>query len=226
MEDATIYTLNEQGSVNVTSATITADGTNKLFGSKCVNIAYEFPATEGSEMLLSRSELGETKLTSNDAVGVHVYGDLTANETYLEVIAPEDVKYIPLGKMDFLGWRYIEVPLTMLEGEKEYQLSGVKVVQTPSLMSRKGEVKIDNINYIKDGGAGVENVEIASVTVYPNPASELLIANGDGLIKSVELIAMNGTTIAKAVGNVLNVSEIATNINFLCVNGSNICCTH
>ena len=214
MEDATIYTLNEQGSVNVTSATITADGTNKLFGSKCVNIAYEFPATEGSEMLLSRSELGETKLTSNDAVGVHVYGDLTANETYLEVIAPEDVKYIPLGKMDFLGWRYIEVPLTMLEGEKEYQLSGVKVVQTPSLMSRKGEVKIDNINYIKDGGAGIENVEIASVTVYPNPASELLIANGDGLIKSVELIAMNGTTIAKAVGNVLNVSEIADGVYF------------
>ena len=214
MEDATLYAVNEQGSVDVTSATISADATNKLFDSKCVNVAYEFAKTEGCELLLSRSTVCETKLTNNDAVGVHVYGDLTANEVYLEAIAPEDVKYIPLGKMDYLGWRYVEVPLAMLEGEKEYQLSGVKVVQTPSLMSRKGEVKIDNINYIKDGGAGIENVEIASVTVYPNPASELLIVNGDGLIKSVELIAMNGTAVAKAVGNVLNVSEIADGVYF------------
>ena len=215
MEDAAVYALNEQGSVDVTSATITTDGTNKLFGSKCVNVAYEFPKTEGSELLLSRSALVDTKLTNNDAVGVHVYGDLTANEAYLEVIAPEDVKYIPLGKMDFLGWRYIQVPLTMLEGEKEYQISGIKVVQTPSLMSRKGEVKFDNVNYIKDGGAGVENVELmTSVTVYPNPASEYLIANADGLIDCVELIAMNGTVVATANGNVLNVSEIADGVYF------------
>ena len=213
MEDASIYALNEQGSANVTSAKITTDASVKLFGNASVNVAYEFPATEGSEMLISRSTVCETKLTNNDAVGVHVYGDLTANEVYLEVIAPEDVKYIPVGQMDFLGWRYFEVPLTMLEGEKEYQLSGIKVVQTPSLMSRIGEFKIDNINYIKDG-AGIENVEIASVTVYPNPASELLIANGDGLIKSIELIAMNGTTIAKATGNVLNVSEVADGVYF------------
>lgn len=112
--------------------------------------------------------------------------------------------------------RYIEVPLTMLEGEKEYQLAGVKVVQTPSLMSRIGEFKIDNINYIKDGASGIENVESKTgVSVYPNPASELLIANGDGLIKSVELIAMNGTTIAKAIGNVINVSEVADGVYFV-----------
>lgn len=213
MEDASVYALNEQGSANVTSANITADGTNKLFGSACVNVAYEFPETEGSEMLISRAAVCETKLTNNDAIGVHVFGDLTANEVYLEAIAPEDVKYIPMGKMDFLGWRYFEVPLAMLEGEKEYQISGIKVVQTPSLMSRIGEFKIDNVNFIKDG-AGIENVEFATVTIYPNPASELLIANADGLIDSVELIAMNGTSIAKASGNVINVSEIADGVYF------------
>lgn len=215
MEDAAIYALDEQGSVDVTSVTVTADASNKLFGSKCVNVAYEFPATEGSELALSREALGETKLTSQDAVGVHVYGDLTANEAYLKVVAPEDIKYIPLGKMDFLGWRYIEVPLSMLEGEKEYQFAGIKIVQTPSLMSRKGEAKFDNINYIKDGGAGVENIEVmTTVTVYPNPASEYLIANADGLIERVELIATNGTVVATASGNVVNVSEIADGVYF------------
>ena len=216
MEDATLYALNSQGSVDVDTVSIKKDATNKLFGTSCVNVMYEFPATEGSEMLLSRSALADAKLTNNDAVGVHVYGDLTANEVYLEVIAPEDVKYIPIGKLDFLGWRYFEVPLTMLEGEKEYQLSGVKMVQTPSLMSRKGEFKLDNISYIKDGAVGVEGIEtMTSVTVYPNPASEYLIANADGLIDKVELIGMNGSTIATADGNVLNVSEIADGVYFI-----------
>ena len=215
MEDFTLYALNTQGSVDVDTMSVTKDATNKLFGASCMNVMYEFPATEGSEMLISRSSVCETKLTNNDAVGIHVYGDLTANEVYLEVIAPEDIKYIPVGKLDFLGWRYIEVPLVMLEGEKEYQLSGVKMVQTPSLMSRKGEFKLDNINYIKEGAVGVESIEtMTTVTVYPNPASELLIANGDGLIKSIELVAMNGTTVAKATGNVINVSEIADGVYF------------
>lgn len=209
MEDVTLYTLNAQGTVNIDTASIAVDATNKLFGNGCATIAYEFPETEGSELLMSRGILGTTKMTSADALGVHVYGDLTANEVYIEVTSPEDVKYVPLGQMDFLGWRYIEVPMTMLEGDKEYQLSGIKVVQVPSLMSRIGEVKLDNINYIKDGAVGVENVEVmTSVTVYPNPASEYLIANADGLIDNVELLSINGTAIATVQGNVLNVSEI------------------
>ena len=56
---------------------------------------------------------------------------------------------------------------------------------------------------------------MTSVTVYPNPASEYLIANADGLIDKVELIGMNGSTIATANGNVLNVSEIADGVYFI-----------
>ena len=56
---------------------------------------------------------------------------------------------------------------------------------------------------------GVESIEIATVTIHPNPASEYLIANGDATIGSIELISMSGATVARCSGNVLNVSGVA-----------------
>ena len=56
--------------------------------------------------------------------------------------------------------------------------------------------------------AGISNVETENVRIYPNPASELLIANGDKFILKVELVSLGGQIVASAEGNVLNVSEI------------------
>ena len=53
----------------------------------------------------------------------------------------------------------------------------------------------------------MENVEVSNITIHPNPASEYIIANGDALVKSLELTSMNGQLVMKASGNVLNVSE-------------------
>ena len=48
--------------------------------------------------------------------------------------------------------------------------------------------------------------------MYPNPASELLIANADRHIAGIELISMDGRVVASAAGNVLNVSEVANGV--------------
>jgi flagellar basal body P-ring protein FlgI len=50
---------------------------------------------------------------------------------------------------------------------------------------------------------------LADLKVYPNPASEYLIASADGIIDFVQLTALNGATVAVAQGNILNVSEVA-----------------
>ena len=209
MEDATLYAQDEQGSVNLTSSTISVDATNQLFDTNCVDFTYEFTSTEGGEALWSRSALAELSATSADALGVHVYGDLTANEVYLQMTSEDDVKYVSLGQMTFLGWRYLVIPMEgVLEGGKTYKLSGIKMTQTPSNMSRTGAVKLDNINLIADG-SGIESVEIPSLTVYPNPATEYLIANIDGIVDRLELIGLNGAVVAAVDGNILNVSEVA-----------------
>lgn len=76
-------------------------------------------------------------------------------------------------------------------------------------MSRTGAFRLDNVNLIVDGALGVEKVEIADLSVYPNPASEYLIANADGMVDRIDLYSMGGAMVASAIGNVLNVSEVA-----------------
>ncbi len=207
MEDPAIYAQFDQGCSNLTTSTVAANTANKLFDSKCGAFTYEFTGAENGEVLWTRTA-AETVLTSNDALGVHIYGDLTANVVYAELTTESDVKYVPLCDMTFLGWRYVHISLAGIDANKEYKLTGIKVAQTASNISRTGTFYLDNINLIA-GGSGVQNVELAQLTVYPNPASEYLIANADGIVDFIELTALNGSTIAVAQGNVLNVSEVA-----------------
>lgn len=207
MEDVTIYTQSEQGSNKLTSSKVAANTSNKLFDSKCGAFTYEFEGTEEGEVLWKRSA-AENVLTSADALGVHIYGDLTANEVYAELTTESDVKYIPVCNMTFLGWKYLVVSLAGIDAGKEYKFTGIKVAQKASDMSRTGTFYVDNINLIA-GGSGIQNVELASLSIYPNPASEYLIASADGIIDCIELTSLNGTIVAVAQGNVLNVSEVA-----------------
>ena len=60
--------------------------------------------------------------------------------------------------------------------------------------------------------AGVAEIGVPDMRIYPNPASELLIANADRHIAGIELISMDGRVVASAAGNVLNVSEVANGV--------------
>lgn len=61
-------------------------------------------------------------------VGVHISGDLTANKVYLELTSDVSTTYTYVCDMDFLGWRYFEIPVTV---EADAQLTGIKLVQIP-----------------------------------------------------------------------------------------------
>ncbi|MBQ4292435.1 MAG: T9SS type A sorting domain-containing protein, partial [Muribaculaceae bacterium] len=117
-------------------------------------------------------------------------------------------KFAKVCDLDFLGWKYFDVPLTVLEGENTYHVKGLKIIQTPSPMGQTGEIMIDNINLIGDDGVESVAADVADFSIYPNPASDYLIANAVVWIEDIELLNMNGAVVAKAQGNVLNVSEI------------------
>ena len=144
-------------------------------------------------------------MTNTETLTVRVYGDLTNNELYAQFTSETAVKYVKIANMDFLGWEYREISLTELEGTAPYTLTGFKIVETPSLMSKSGTVYIDNV--AKIGDAGLQSVKISNITIHPNPATDYIIANGDALVKTIELTSMNGQTVARADGNVLNVSD-------------------
>lgn len=216
MDDNTLYSLSSESSIAVASNSIKAEKTDKLFGTAATTFTYEFEGTEGGEALWVRSSNAQLTVTDADKAGVHIYGDLTDNEVYLEFTGETGVMYTKVCNMDFLGWRYLEVDLKALEGGLPYSLSGVRLVQKSSMMSKTGSFRIDNIEKIANGGSGAADIEIASISIYPNPASEYIIANGGVVIESLTLLSLDGATVASRSGNVLNVSEIA-NGNYIVI---------
>lgn len=209
MDDpVTLYAYDEENSANVASNKVARNTAKKLFGDACGVFTYTFTGDEGGEILWARSEATEKGVTHENRLGVHVNGDLSNNELYIQLASDNDTKFAKVCDLDFLGWKYLDVPLTMLEGENAYKVKGVKVIQVASQMGKSGEIMLDNINLIGEDGVEAVAADVADFSIYPNPASEYLIANAVVWVEDIELLNMNGAVVAKAQGNVLNVSEI------------------
>lgn len=208
-DDPTAYSLIEDENVKVKSAAIAKDTKEKLFGTASSSIAYTFDEGDDvkGEIMFGRAATGDA-ITNESKVIAHVYGDLSGNELYAQFTSETNVAYAMVCKLDFLGWAEIKVDLSTLEGGSDYKLTGVKIVEVPTAMSKSGTVRLDDI-MVATGEDGIESIEVANLTIHPNPASEYLIANGDATVGSIELISMNGATVARCTGNVLNVSAVA-----------------
>lgn len=209
-ENAADYTNFADENINVASVTFKSDTKERLFGKASASLTYSFNAGDDdviSEATFGRAATGAT-VTSESKVIAHVYGDLSGNELYAQFTSETAVNYARICKLDFLGWQEVTVDTSVLEGGSNYKLTGVKIVEVPTAMSKSGTVRLDNM-MVATAEDGVESIEIATVTIHPNPASEYLIANGDATIGSIELISMSGATVARCSGNVLNVSGVA-----------------
>ncbi|MDE6574843.1 MAG: N-acetylmuramoyl-L-alanine amidase [Muribaculaceae bacterium] len=207
MTEPTAFVYNEEQSQGVTSQKVAADSKTALFG-KAINYTYAFNENEGGEILWDNTAEEPAKVNRSQKLSVHVNGDLSGNTLYLLFSSPIAQSYVPVTNLDFLGWKHIVVSLEALEGTDEYTFEGVKLVQTASQISGSGTFGLDRIEIAE--GAGISSIVTDNtVTISPNPASEYIVANADGIIESVELVDMDGRSIAKAKGNVLNVSSIA-----------------
>ncbi len=219
MNDATLYTMNESGSNAVTSASV-AKQSDYLFDA-ATSFTYAFDALEGGELLFSRSTQAETLVAGDKGLGIHVFGDLSDNELYLEFITEVSTQYVKVCDLNFLGWRYIAIPSSL---EAPGHLSGIKLVQKASQRSGKGTFAIDDIVVTED--SGIDDVTVSSIEVHPNPASEYLVANGDATIVSMKLYDMNGRVVTSVAGNVINVSELPEGQYIVVVSTSASSTTH
>lgn len=208
MDDPSLYAIDNESSSNVASNKVARNTSKKLFGDACGVFTYSFTGEEGGELLWARSVPTEIGATHKNLLGVHINGDLSNNELYLQMASDNDTKYAKVCDLDFLGWKYVEVPLNMLEGENSYKIKGIKIIQTPSAMGKAGEIMVDNINLIGDDAVELVDSDVADFSIYPNPASDYLIANAVVWVEGIELMSLNGSTIARAQGNILNVSEV------------------
>lgn len=181
-----------------------------LEGAASYKLAYTFSGSADGVASFKMATASAAKFVMSDAVGLKVYGDLSANVLVAKFSNGQEVKKVDVCTLDFFGWSHITCPLSAI-GKGEYSLVGFEVRQSGEVYGLKGEVYLDKISK-GDAEAGVENVEVAGLRIYPNPATELLIANADCHIAGIELTSMDGKVVARAQGNVLNVTEVAAGV--------------
>ena len=180
----------------------------RIEGTAAYGLDYEFNEFEGGKVAYAFATPNSQAYNNTNALGLKVYGDLSCNTLYARMSNGTDEVLVPVCVMTFLGWKDTSVSLADFLGSGDYNVTGFEIAQTGGQISREGTVYVDKMSIGAAEDAGVSNVETENVRIYPNPASELLIANGDKFILKVELVSLDGQIVASAEGNVLNVSEI------------------
>lgn len=213
--DASAWTLNETASTDIKKSTVAADTKTVLKGDRSLALTYEFNSTSGGVASWSRAASDEDYILTIklNHMDVLVYGDLSGNDLYLELTDAVSTKYTHLCKLDFHGWRLITVQNN--DDALHARITGVRIEQTEADNSVLGTVYLSPVMGTETVGITDISADDAGISIYPNPASEYIIANADFLIDGIELISMNGSTVAKADGNILNVSEVAPG-TYLC----------
>lgn len=208
-DDATLFKVNTEGSVGYSGASVVKDTSSKLFDAACNTFKHKFTDANDGVVLYSLKEPGMIQVTTQNGIGLHVNGDMCGNDLYAVFASGTDTKEIKICTLDFMGWKYITAELKELDEGKDYIFAGIKVKQTNALMGKKCSIKLDNLLKLAEGG-GVNEIEIESLSVYPNPASEYIIVNADTLIEGLQLVSTSGITVAETSGNVINVSRVTS----------------
>ncbi|MDD7654168.1 MAG: T9SS type A sorting domain-containing protein [Sodaliphilus sp.] len=223
------YQLIERDCANPSTAKLTAV-TDKLFGSKAIQVAYTFANYDPSGVVEFRiNKPSAEKFNVGDQLGAHVWGDMGYN-TLCAVFSDENGAEVvePLGAVNFHGWKYITKKLSALEAGKAYQFVGYilrKGSDTEAPFGLSGTMKFDNV--LKASTSGINDMnQVSHVTVGPNPASDYIVAAADALIEKVVLFNTKGQLVAANGANFVNVADMASGMYVLKVYVSGQVSTH
>ena len=210
--DATdLLAADESASAGCASLSAARNTATKLEGTSSYKLSYAFANAQDGVAAYKFATAPATAFTNGNMLMLKVYGDLSCNKLNAVFVNGSEEKTVTVCNLDFLGWQSRKISLAEI-GEGEWTLSGLEIEQTGEVCGKKGDVYVDKAAIGAAEDAGVADIQIAGLRMYPNPASELLIANADRHIAGIELISMDGRVVASAAGNVLNVSEVANGV--------------
>ncbi len=187
-----------------------------LIGNAIV-IDYQFSSMDGETGLCYNPDWGledddwERPFVLGDKLGMHVWGDMSYNDLMVVFINYKPYSpsvAIPVCKIDFHGWRYVEIDLRNLEPGVDYYLKEITLKPGSELMGMTGTLKLDNI--IRGKSSSINEVPIAGLKVKCD--GDYIVASADTYIQGVELLDLNGRMIKANGGNCINVSSVEPGI--------------
>ena len=153
----------------------------------------------------------ERPFVLGDKLGMHVWGDMSYNDlmiSFINHIPNSPSVDFPVCKIDFHGWRYIEIDLNNFEPGVDYYLRMISLKPGNELMGMTGTLKLDNI--IRGKSSGINEVPIAGLKVKCD--GDYIVASADTYIQGVELLDLNGRVIKTNGGNCINVSAVTPGV--------------
>ena len=194
-------------STEISSASVTNHSV-KLFGSYSNKLNVSYSGSD-SEALFGLSK--PLDVESGKVIGLHIYGDLSGNEIWLQFRIPGGVQYQKLCDLNFFGWEYREVKTNVFQPLMTTSLTGIKIVRKSGVLSASNEIFLDNMLLYNTPILSVNKLHEGKVKIYPNPVSDKLTVK----VKDVDnpllqLYSINGMLMKEINGNELNVSNINT----------------
>ncbi len=203
-DDATKFQVNADAGSGYSKANLTAvTGTNALFGTAALQLAYNFDGNDG-KVAIDLSSAADEGFTAADNAGIHIFGDMSFNAVYGKFVSGTDVKLVKLSDVSYHGWRYCNVPLNSLDSGLSYKFEGLVVEKNHSVMGASGTMRFDNL--LRDQSSGMAEVEAAGVKVKAQ--GDYVVASADGFIQRIELYSADGRLAASGNGNYINVSSM------------------
>jgi hypothetical protein len=179
--------------------------TDRLFGSHSMQMVYDF--YDRTRILIEPINELDATFHVGDTVGVHVWGDMSYNELSVCFSAGDYTHALPLGIIDFHGWRYMTVPIKDLSN-KDYKFVGFRLSRGDESMSTTGTIRFDNV--LKRASSGINEARLANMEV--RVAGDYIVVSADTWVQGVELIDTGGRTVKAVGGNCLNISDVARGI--------------
>ncbi len=180
--------------------------TERLFGSKSMQANYEFDQEQNLTLLLYDALNEKPKVFAyGDTLGIHLWGDMSCNELFLRMMDDNsNVVEVPAGAINYHGWRYLSVPLLMVEQGKKYAFVGFRIKHGNELMGNSGVIRLDDL--LRKEATGIDEMKYANMKV--NVAGDYIVVSADTWIQGVELLNVNGQRLSAVAGNCLNISHV------------------
>lgn len=208
-EGSASYLYDTNASNGVKSASTARNTSTKLFDASSHSLTYTLSDLEGSVSYKIASPTVE--VTKDKTMGLHIYGDFSANDLYLTFVDDASTEYeAKIRTLDFTGWKFAEAELSNLPADKAVKFNGFKIKGTNSIITDKGTVYLDNL-LVYEGTSGLEeDANSKEISIYPNPASDFVMVNllNQNHLISLDLYTLDGKRVKSSSSGELLVNDI------------------
>ena len=179
-------------------------------------INYTFTGMDGLIFLDYSPDWGlekeewEQPFVRGDKLGIHVWGDMSYNDLLIQFRSPSESGFVtvPLCKIDFHGWRYVELDLKDFISNQEYFLKRLLLRPGSEIMGMTGTLKLDDM--IRGESSGIDEVRMADLKVKCE--GDYIVASADTYIQGMELLDVNGRIVKAVGGNCINVAAVTPGV--------------